>query len=398
MSVPETKPWQHLSKLAGEIGARPGGAPGNAAAAEYIRQVFQDCGLEVEVQSFDCPTWEEQQTLLELNGERLEAGANAFSPPCDVQAPVVPAGTLAELEAADLRGRIGILYGDLCKSPLSPKSWFLKSDSDDRLIQLLEQKEPAALITVQARPGLLERVIEDWEFNIPSATVPAQTGLALMAQRGAEVHLKIDSRRSPGHSWNVIARKAGETERRIVLCAHYDTKFDTPGAFDNASGVAVLLALAQKLAFRKLPFNLEWVAFGNEEYLPLGDDFYARKYEQDFKDIVTAINFDGVGQTLAANSITLVAGSQPFQHLLSELTQNYPGVVWVEPWPESNHSTFSWRGVPSIAISSAGAVRVDHLRSDTLDWVSQKGLDEVITLAGEILDNLQEKSTQWTRE
>jgi aminopeptidase YwaD len=398
MSVPASKPWQHLSKLAGEIGARPGGSSGNAAAAEYIRQIFHDCGLEVEMQSFDCPTWEEQQTLLELNGERLEAGANAFSPPCDVQAPIVPAGTLAELEAAELHGRIGLLYGDLCKSPLSPKSWFLKSDRDDRVIKLLEQKEPAALITVQARPGMLERVIEDWEFTIPSATVPAQTGLVLMAQRGAEMHLKIDSRLSPGHSWNVIARKPGEMNRRIVLCAHYDTKYDTPGAFDNASGVAVLLALAQKLASRKLPFNLEWVAFGNEESLPLGDDFYARKYEQEFKNIVAAINFDGVGQTLAANSITLIAGSQPFQHLLSELTQNYPGIVWVDPWPESNHSTFSWRGVPSIAVSSAGAVRVDHLRSDTLDWVSREGLNEVIALAGEILDNLQEKLPQWTRE
>jgi aminopeptidase YwaD len=398
MSVPEIKPWQHLRKLAAEIGPRPGGSPGNAAAAEYIRHVFEDCGLEVEMQSFECPTWEEQQTLLELNGEPLAAGANAFSPSCDVRALLVPAGTLAELETADLRGHIGLLYGDLCKSPLSPKSWFLKSDHDDRVIQILEHKEPAALITVQARPGFLERVIEDWEFSVPSATVPAQTGLALMAQRDAEVHLKINSRRSAGRSWNVIARKPGETDRRVVLCAHYDTKFDTPGAFDNASGVAVLLALAKELSSQKLPFNLEWVAFGNEEYLPLGDDFYARKYEQEFKNIIAALNFDGVGQILAASSITLIAGSQSFQQLLSELTQVYPGVVWVDPWPESNHSTFSWRGVPSIAVSSAGAVRVDHLRADTLDWISPHGLDEVIALAGKILQSLQGKTPQWTRE
>ena len=114
--------------------------------------------------------------------------------------------------------------------------------------------------------------------------------------------------------------------------------------------------------------------------------------------IVAALNFDGVGQSLAANSITLIAGSQPFQQSLSELTQAYPGIVWADPWPESNHSTFSWRGVPSIAVSSAGAVRVDHLRSDTLDWISPGGLDEAIALASEILKSLQDILPQWTRE
>src|SRR5713101_6618934 len=49
----------------------------------------------------------------------------------------------------------------------------------------------------------------------------------------------------------------------IVVGAHYDTVPDSPGADDNASGVAVLLELAGMLAGEGLP--IRFVAFANEE-------------------------------------------------------------------------------------------------------------------------------------
>ena len=123
----ETEITKHLDRLCVEIGPRPIGSPGAHAAAEYIREGFGATGLDVETQDFECPAWADQATSLALDGEGLEAAANAFSPPCDVHAPGVAVGTVADLESADLEGRIGILYGDLTKTPLSPKSWFLRA-------------------------------------------------------------------------------------------------------------------------------------------------------------------------------------------------------------------------------------------------------------------------------
>jgi Zn-dependent M28 family amino/carboxypeptidase len=51
----------------------------------------------------------------------------------------------------------------------------------------------------------------------------------------------------------------------IVLGAHYDTVAGTPGANDNASGVAALLELARVLADSRFPRSLRLVAFVNEE-------------------------------------------------------------------------------------------------------------------------------------
>lgn len=372
---------QHLHKLSVEIGPRPGGSPANHAAIAYIARAMREAGLEVEEQRFACPDWTELGTYLELDGRELPTGANAYAPPCDVTAPLVPAATIAELAQADLAGRIGVLYGDLTREPLSAKAWFLKSERDDQIINLLESKRPAALITVLGRDGLLPRLIEDAEFVIPSATVPPEVGLALLSRAGSAGRLRIQTRSEAGWSANVVGRRVGAG--KIVLCAHFDTKIDTPGALDNAGGVAILLALASRLRSERA---LELVAFANEEYLPIGDDEYLRRMGEDGLGQVTAcINFDGAGGALSANSITAIAAPEALERRVRELAAAYHGVVWAEPWPESNHSTFSFRGIPAIPFTSVGRTDIAHLRNDTVEMVSVSRLAEVVALTQEVV-------------
>ena len=386
-----------MEKLSVQIGPRPSGSPENHVAAEYIHDVFRGCNLEVERQTFPCPSWKDLGTMLELGGNQLAAAANAFSPPCDITAPAVSVGTLAELEIVELKDRIAVLYGDLVIAPIACKSWFLKSDKEERLVQLLEEKQPSVIITIQASSGELERLIEDWEFHIPSATVPAKSGLTIMENLGLPLHLKIDTQFSSGSTSNVVARKNGQNSSRIVFMAHYDTKIDTPGALDNASGVAVLLTLAQSLSYHELPPGLEWIAFTNEEYLPLGGDEYLRRHESSLGNVEVAINFDGVGQRLSVNSIAIYANSQAFRERVDLIKQKYPGIVWVDPWPESNHSSFSWRGVPCLAFTSRSRSRIAHLRTDTVDLVDPEKLVELVSFVSEIVVNIQNDPQGWTR-
>ena len=66
---------------------------------------------------------------------------------------------------------------------------------------------------------------------------------------------------------NVVARKPGLDPKRprVLLGAHFDTVAGTPGADDNASGVAVLLEAARCLAGRDFLATLEFVGFNLEE-------------------------------------------------------------------------------------------------------------------------------------
>ena len=377
---------EHLQVLVEQIGERPGGSAANHEAIAYLTRILSAAGWDVEEQWFPCPAWVDLGTQLRANGRALAAATNAFSPPCAVQAPLCAVSTLAELREADMDGRVALLYGDILPAPLSPKSWFLLSEREAEIIALLEQKRPAALLTVQRFGGGLERLIEDWEFDIPSATIDAESARDLLQMpRGVEIDLRIESSRTAGRTANVVARsRAGEP--RVVLCAHHDTKFGTPGALDNGSGTAVMLTLAEMLDPARYPFALEWVFFANEEYLPIGDDEYLRcQGGEDLSQVLACINVDGAGLCISPDSITAISAEADLIAGVEEIIAANPGIIWVEPWPESNHSTFAWRGVPSIAFTSAMRTSLAHHPQDNLRWLD---VPRLATLTGVIVDTL----------
>ena len=62
-----------------------------------------------------------------------------------------------------------------------------------------------------------------------------------------------------------ITRQGEDEDAILVIGAHYDTVARSPGADDNASGVAALLELAQLIAESRPRCTLRLVAFVNEE-------------------------------------------------------------------------------------------------------------------------------------
>jgi aminopeptidase YwaD len=323
-----------------------------------------------------------------LQNSALPIAANTFSPSCLVSAQVMPLHTLAELEDADLQGKLAVLYGDLVCNPLPPKAWPFKTPEDARVVELLEEKRPAAVLTVQAHAGEIERLIEDWEFTLPSATVSAQIGAMLLEKAGEQARVRIDARKSMGVTANVIGRLPGASHQQIVLCAHYDTKVDTPGAGDNASGVATMLALAEHFCRQEQAHSLEFVAFTNEEYLPIGDDEYVRRRGDTFDQILTVLNFDAVGLRGGTNTVAGFNLPAALQHNVEQVTASFPEIRWTEPWPQSNHSTFAMRGVPCLAFTAHVEAPHYHLRSDTIDTISRERLDEMVVLGGKIVEAL----------
>lgn len=381
--------FRHVKALSNEIGARPGGSVGNRAAAAYIESVFRRCGMAVETQEFACPTWEELGAWLCLQDSAQPIAANAFSPSCLVSAQVTPVHTLAELATTDLEGKLAVLTGDLVQKPLPPKASPDKDATGARIVELLEQKKPAAILTVQARTGEIERLIEDWEFHIPSATVSAKLGALLLSRAGEPARVRIDVRRGAGVTANVVGRLPGLSRRQVVLCAHYDTKFDTPGAGDNASGVATMLTLAEQFCRSEQPFSLEFVAFTNKEYLPAGADEYVRRRSDTFAQIAAVLNFDAVGLRCGPNTVAGVNLSAEMHVMVNQVLAHFPEVAWTTPWAEGNHSTFAMRGAPCLAFTAAcNETPHYHLRSDTLDTIDRDRLDEAVVLGSKIVEAL----------
>ncbi|RPJ37970.1 MAG: Zn-dependent exopeptidase M28 [Chloroflexi bacterium] len=391
-------PIEHVRKLAGEIGCRMVGTTGNQAAAEYITGEFERFGLRVEPNPFDCPSWAAESTRLSVNGKEYPVYANTFSPACDSAGALLTVGSRAELEAVDITGKIVLFYGDLAKFPISPKAFLFVSDRDRAVAEKLENDRPAGVLTVNPAWGMRWRIIEDPDLTVPSATVPLEVGLELAHLAGNTARLQIAAQRSAGTTANLVARLGSPATRRIVLMAHYDTKEDTVGAWDNASGVGVLLALAERLAQTEWSCSLEFVAFTGEEHWESPEtDAYLNAYKDTFGEIIAAINMDGIGGKIATHTLATFAGSPGFEECVEAVRQRYPGVARVDPWPASNHWQFYSNGVPSVAITSVGPSNLYHGPHDTLEWISEEKLEEVAALVAELVGMLESHDPNWGR-
>ena len=83
---------------------------------------------------------------------------------------------------------------------------------------------------------------------------------------GAGAAVTLQKYQADGREYyNVIASYGPEQGPRLVIGAHYDTCCQLPGADDNTSGVAGLLALAPLLAKAKLKQRVDLVSFTLEE-------------------------------------------------------------------------------------------------------------------------------------
>lgn len=99
---------------------------------------------------------------------------------------------------------------------------------------------------------------------------------------------------------NIIVELGPNTSKRILITAHYNKFFRSPGANDNASGVAVLLEVIRSVKKRSLEKGLRFIFFAQEdgEAVLKGSSAYVDEYG--IKDIEAVYNFDsvGIGETL----------------------------------------------------------------------------------------------------
>lgn len=98
---------------------------------------------------------------------------------------------------------------------------------------------------------------------------------------------------------NLILNLPASNDRKqkppILIGAHYDAVPGTPGADDNATGVAVLLELARAFAAELALYPLQFVAFDMEEYGLLGSSQYAADLKQQQQPLRLMISLEMLG-------------------------------------------------------------------------------------------------------
>ncbi|MGM0877143.1 MAG: M28 family metallopeptidase [Bacillota bacterium] len=139
--------------------------------------------------------------------------------------------------------------------------------------------------------------------------------------------------------------------KKVVIGAHYDTMYNTPGAYDNTSGVAVLLSLISWIKKERLPFQVECIFFGAEEFALAGSKAYVERLSQEgIEEIEVMINLDGFGR---GEELECWVGSDRIEEelwkKLSHPDSLFPSWKMISPPPPgSDHTPFYLKNIPAV--------------------------------------------------
>ena len=227
------------------------------------------------------------------------------------------------------------------------------------------------------------QAIKRWSEQYPSLT--AKVTLASI--------LKPEAR-----SCNVVATLPGTNTRKgILLLAHHDTQYNSPGAVDNASGVQALLSLAKRLIRSRPSKTVHFVVFGAEEYMLLGSRHYAQMLQEtgSSKDVEAVVNVDMAGCN-APTWVNFTEDDRDFKLRVARaferfgIFERYGDVHWqTPPWPTGDHAPFAEAGLPALYISHRGQrYPYLHLPGDTIDKVDKEMLELSVNYLHAIVEDL----------
>jgi len=363
------------------------GSAGNRAATSFFGRRVRRLGYDVDAMPFGCLDHPAASASLERG--RFEVMASPYTLGCDVRAGLVAVSTVGQLARADCAGRILLLRGAICAEQLMPKNFvFYNPEQHRRVIALLEQKRPAAIVAATRRnPDLVGALdpfplIVDGDFAIPCAHCRDRVGRELAKLAGRRVHLKIEGGRRRARGSNVVARRNAGAARKVVLTAHIDAYEDSPGASDNASGIAVLLLCAEMLADYGGALGVEIVALnGEDHYSAAGQMDYLGRYGDGMPGIALAVNVDDVGYVKGRTAYSLYGCAKRLGRRVGKALADYNGLVPGDPWHSGDHMIFVQAGVPAVAFTAElmdELMRtVTHTERDTPDIVNADKLVEV---------------------
>lgn len=190
----------------------------------------------------------------------------------------------------------------------------------------------------------------------------------------------------------------------VIVGAHYDSVLNCPGANDNASGVAGLLALARSLAKTAPARTLRFVGFVNEEPPhfrtdEMGSRVYARRCRERGETVTAMLSLETIGcftdepgsqqypaplgmcypsegnfiafvgnvasRPLVRRCIRTFRAKAAFPSEGAALPAFLPGVGW------SDHESFWENDYPAVMVTDTAPFRFPHyhLRGDTPDKI-----------------------------
>lgn len=352
---------EHVRVLSVAIGPRVSGSHEARETVAYIAEAFRSYGYAVEVMEFTYET-RFRQASVTVGEETIEG--------------VALNGEATSARSAEGRAVDGGLTGNDSFGGAIPIGSRSTSRPQDAMMFMAAARNGAAgLVIVNHEPWRLAAFPIPARDAIPVVLVDHTEAdrFARAIAEGASISIEIGPARPV--AMNVIAR-AGEGGRCDILAGgHHDTVSASPGAVDNASGVAIILELARAFAADGLDEGLCFVTFGAEESGLFGSRALVRSLAEDGELPEVMVNFD---VTARGDAIELI-GTRDLVDRAVALLEREGFPAYASALPEgygSDHMSFADEGVPVLFFSD-GDVSLIHTPADVIDLVEPDALDRI---------------------
>jgi len=201
---------------------------------------------------------------------------------------------------------------------------------------------------------------------------------------------------------NVIGLIDNKAKNTIIIGAHYDHlglgaegslhRGETAihnGADDNASGVAVMLNLAEKLKIKNTNNNYLFVAFSGEEMGLLGSNYFVKNPTIDIKKVNYMINMDMVGRLKADSTLAVYGvGTSPIlKQTVTANNTNFNIVAKASGVGPSDHTSFYNADIPVLHFFT-GQHEDYHKPTDDTEKLNYEGMQTLSNYLFQIITDL----------
>lgn len=405
--------YHQTGYLSNNIGPRLSGSAGAARAVEYVAAEMRKLGLEVRLQRCMVPRWvrgEERGELIEWDGMSpgmtqrivLTALGGSIATPADgLTAEIVVVKDFSELNALGrdkIAGKI-VLFNYKFDTDLQASGFGSAAYGQAVAYRLGGASAAARLgavgVLVRSAGGSQNRLAHtgvmgytDGVPKIPAAAVPYEDAeqIAALAKSGkVRIRVTLTPQTLPDvESFNVIADlKGSERPNEIVIVSgHLDSWDLGTGAIDDASGVAVSMAVPAILKQLKLTpkRTIRFIAWMDEEYGGRGADAYAEAEKNNTANHFAAIEADlGASRPVGFNFAGKAEALPYFAPISNILRSQGAGLSQIQAGVGADINVLTRRGVPSFApwFDQRSYFKYHHTAADTFDKIDPTELAKV---------------------
>jgi aminopeptidase YwaD len=378
---------------------------GDSIAAEYIARQFGQIGCRFFKQgqfqpfTFDVNTFPGEMTLA-VNGRTLKPGIDYIVDPSSgggtgnhQHAYLLPVAAIFDpaLLSSELRMLIettNASTGEREYPAVIVYTAGLKGDSLRKAMKLSSELTEEFTV-LQATDAKFTWSVGDQQYKHPLIQVSQNAFDVSETDHYVDVRIEAVLRSHTARNVIAYAPAKRRSKKYIVFSAHYDhlgrmgqaTYF--PGGNDNASGTAMLLALARHFVENPSDVNVVFMSFAGEEAGLIGSHYYVQHPYFPLKRIRFLTNVDIMGS--GEEGITVVNATlfpkqfDALQDINKE--KNLLGKIGSRgPAANSDHYFFTEAGVPAFFFYTMGPNKHYHDVQDTYEELSFSEFTDIYRL------------------